>query len=59
MEKEVEELNEDDDFEDDDMISDEELMEPGITYRRSSPKIGRNDPFPCGSGKKFKKCHGK
>jgi SWIM/SEC-C metal-binding protein len=23
---------------------------------RSSPKIGRNDPCPCGSGKKFKKC---
>ncbi len=26
------------------------------TYRRASPKIGRNDPCPCGSGKKFKKC---
>jgi uncharacterized protein YecA (UPF0149 family) len=26
--------------------------------RRSQPKIGRNDPCPCGSGKKFKKCHG-
>ncbi len=23
------------------------------------PKIGRNDPCPCGSGKKFKQCHGK
>ena len=23
---------------------------------RQSPKIGRNDPCPCGSGKKFKKC---
>ena len=23
------------------------------------PKVGRNDPCPCGSGKKFKKCHGK
>ncbi|MDO9155795.1 MAG: SEC-C metal-binding domain-containing protein, partial [Sediminibacterium sp.] len=23
------------------------------------PKIGRNDPCPCGSGKKFKSCHGK
>ena len=22
------------------------------------PKTGRNDPCPCGSGKKFKKCHG-
>lgn len=24
-----------------------------------APKTGRNDPCPCGSGKKFKKCHGK
>jgi preprotein translocase subunit SecA len=23
------------------------------------PKIGRNDPCPCGSGKKYKHCHGK
>ncbi len=28
------------------------------TVRREEPKIGRNDPCPCGSGKKFKKCHG-
>jgi preprotein translocase subunit SecA len=27
--------------------------------RRDRPKIGRNDPCPCGSGKKYKKCHGK
>ena len=27
--------------------------------RRLDPKIGRNDPCPCGSGKKFKQCHGK
>src|SRR5205085_4408879 len=26
------------------------------TVRRSAPKVGRNDPCPCGSGKKFKKC---
>jgi len=26
--------------------------------KRDTPKIGRNDPCPCGSGKKFKKCHG-
>jgi Protein of unknown function (DUF1186)/SEC-C motif len=25
---------------------------------RVSPKVGRNDPCPCGSGKKYKKCHG-
>ncbi len=29
------------------------------TIRREAPKVGRNDPCPCGSGKKFKKCHGK
>jgi SEC-C motif-containing protein len=28
------------------------------TYRRPEPKIGRNDPCSCGSGKKFKKCCG-
>ena len=28
-------------------------------YRREEPKVGRNDPCPCGSGKKYKKCCGK
>lgn len=28
-------------------------------YRRSEPKVGRNDPCPCGSGKKYKKCCGR
>ena len=28
------------------------------TVRRDTPKVGRNDPCPCGSGKKYKKCHG-
>ena len=27
-------------------------------YRREDPKVGRNDPCPCGSGKKYKKCCG-
>jgi preprotein translocase subunit SecA len=27
--------------------------------KRDKPKVGRNDPCPCGSGKKYKKCHGK
>ena len=31
---------------------------PIKTVRRDEPKIGRNDPCWCGSGKKFKKCHG-
>jgi len=26
--------------------------------KRDQPKVGRNDPCPCGSGKKYKKCHG-
>jgi uncharacterized protein YecA (UPF0149 family) len=30
-----------------------------VTYTRGKPKIGRNNPCPCGSGKKFKKCCGK
>jgi uncharacterized protein len=29
------------------------------TVKRDTPKVGRNDPCPCGSGKKFKQCHGK
>ena len=29
------------------------------TIRRDEPRVGRNDPCPCGSGKKFKQCHGK
>src|SRR6202008_5135423 len=28
------------------------------TVGRDQPKVGRNDPCPCGSGKKYKKCHG-
>ena len=28
-------------------------------FRRDAPKTGRNDPCPCGSGKKYKKCCGK
>jgi preprotein translocase subunit SecA len=26
--------------------------------KRDHPKVGRNDPCPCGSGKKYKNCHG-
>ena len=28
-------------------------------FTRSDKKVGRNEPCPCGSGKKFKQCHGK
>jgi preprotein translocase subunit SecA len=30
-----------------------------VEQRRTGEKVGRNDPCPCGSGLKFKKCHGK
>ena len=29
------------------------------TFKRTEKKVGRNEPCPCGSGKKFKHCHGK
>lgn len=32
------------------------MPEIAVTYVRTTPKIGRNEPCPCGSGKKFKKC---
>ncbi|OIO60203.1 MAG: preprotein translocase subunit SecA [Verrucomicrobia bacterium CG_4_10_14_3_um_filter_43_23] len=32
---------------------------PQVTIQREEPRIGRNDPCPCGSGKKYKKCCGK
>ena len=33
--------------------------EPVTPYVREQPKVGRNEPCPCGSGKKFKQCHGR
>jgi len=36
-----------------------EASEKPVTIRRDEEKVGRNDPCPCGSGKKYKKCHGK
>jgi preprotein translocase subunit SecA len=32
---------------------------PAQPVERHTPKVGRNDPCPCGSGKKYKHCHGK
>jgi preprotein translocase subunit SecA len=32
--------------------------EPAAPFVRDQPKVGRNQPCPCGSGKKFKQCHG-
>jgi preprotein translocase subunit SecA len=36
-----------------------EESESPVTVRRDEEKVGRNEPCPCGSGKKYKKCHGK
>jgi len=47
-----------DDFDDidaDEFMGDEIISEPIV---RTSPKVGRNEPCPCGSGKKYKKCCG-
>jgi len=38
---------------------DDDLEEAQQTYKREQPKVGRNDPCPCGSGKKYKQCHGR
>ena len=35
-----------------------QVVPKGETFRREAPKVGRNDPCPCGSGKKYKKCCG-
>lgn len=42
----------------DDLPEDDTLDAPG-TIRYETPRVGRNDPCPCGSGRKFKKCCGK
>jgi len=38
---------------------DEGKAKQNKTFRRSTPKVGRNQPCPCGSGKKYKQCHGR
>lgn len=35
------------------------FIQSGRTYKRAATKVGRNDPCPCGSGKKFKQCCGR
>lgn len=48
-------------FKDDDGDTDWEEEHPSVefgTIRHTDPRVGRNDPCPCGSGKKFKKCCG-
>ena len=36
-----------------------QILEKPKTYKRETAKVKRNDPCPCGSGKKYKQCHGK
>jgi preprotein translocase subunit SecA len=41
-----------------DEVNEQEKAQSDTTFRRTERKIGRNDTCPCGSGKKFKNCHG-
>ena len=36
-----------------------EALQTSAPVRRTTPKVGRNEPCPCGSGKKYKFCHGR
>jgi len=45
-----------DDEEEDGLVEELALADSNIPYMRAGPKIGRNDPCPCGSGKKYKRC---
>ncbi len=38
------------------VLADLPAVQPVETIRRSTPRVGRNDACPCGSGKKYKKC---
>jgi preprotein translocase subunit SecA len=40
------------------VAEEKEIQLPKVTIKRDTPKVGRNDPCPCGSGKKYKHCHG-
>jgi hypothetical protein len=40
------------------VLDDEDDQPEDVTVRHVAPRVGRNDPCPCGSGKKFKKCCG-
>ncbi|WP_413111103.1 preprotein translocase subunit SecA [Thaumasiovibrio sp. DFM-14] len=42
----------------DNQLGDEDSAEPQGTVQRTERKVGRNEPCPCGSGKKYKQCHG-
>ena len=36
-----------------------QVADTGLLGEAPVPKVGRNDPCPCGSGKKYKQCHGR
>jgi preprotein translocase subunit SecA len=40
-------------------VTEPEAAERPAVSQRTGPKVGRNEPCPCGSGKKYKQCHGK
>ena len=42
----------------DEALAQSESDDGAQPVRNALPKVGRNDPCPCGSGKKYKKCHG-
>ncbi|MDD2762222.1 MAG: SEC-C metal-binding domain-containing protein, partial [Methylomonas sp.] len=44
---------------DQDAPADDQAERGEQPYTRAAEKVGRNDPCPCGSGKKYKQCHGK
>jgi preprotein translocase subunit SecA len=43
----------------DNQLADEEEQDASQPMVREERKVGRNEPCPCGSGKKYKQCHGK
>ncbi|HEY9249422.1 MAG TPA: SEC-C metal-binding domain-containing protein [Rariglobus sp.] len=45
-------------MDEEDGIIEAEVVPRVGTVRHEAPKVGRNEPCPCGSGKKFKKCCG-
>ena len=47
------------DYADDGASSDDDDLLKAVQSIHAAPKVGRNDPCPCGSGKKYKQCHGK
>ena len=64
--EDFEDLSDDEEVEVENLEEDDENTKSYISYEEShipfvakEPNVGRNEPCPCGSGKKYKKCHGK